>query len=305
MAIYRQIQTSFWQDGFVSELTPEEKYFYFYLLTNSRTTQCGIYEINMKIMVAETGYNRETLEKLIKRFEGYGKIAYCAETRELMILNWIKYNFINSRNTMMCINKELKEVKNKQFITKFYKICLTREYDVVTVFQGVNLNAEDKGKDYNAEVVNKEYTDRDEITEDNEKDFSEGLHRGLEGACNDLGEEEIKEKIINNNKEQNKSAKNNYNKVLLEFDKNIRKATIRDTEKILLWLKDFQEEVIIQTILEAVNHDAAHIGYVESIVKNWKALGLFTMEKLKAYMKKSSKEKKYSRCNAEAYKYLD
>ena len=108
MAIYRQIQTLFWQDGFVSELTPEEKYFYFYLLTNSRTTQCGIFELNKRIVEAETGYNRETIEKLIKRFEEYGKIIYCKETREIIILNWIKYNFINSRNTICCINKELK-----------------------------------------------------------------------------------------------------------------------------------------------------------------------------------------------------
>ena len=31
MAKYRQLFTSFWKDTFVTELTPEEKYFYVYL----------------------------------------------------------------------------------------------------------------------------------------------------------------------------------------------------------------------------------------------------------------------------------
>ena len=151
MAIYRQIQTLFWQDGFVSELTPEEKYFYFYLLTNSRTTQCGIFELNKRIVEAETGYNRETIEKLIKRFEEYGKIIYCKETREIIILNWIKYNFINSRNTICCINKELKAVKNTSFIDLLYKSCLQRGYDVQAIFKDITLDRVEESKEEVAE----------------------------------------------------------------------------------------------------------------------------------------------------------
>ena len=50
MATYRNIHTSFWQDTFVLDLTPEEKYFYLYLMTNSKTTQCGVYELPKKVM---------------------------------------------------------------------------------------------------------------------------------------------------------------------------------------------------------------------------------------------------------------
>ena len=32
MAKYRQLYTEFWSDSFVLELTPEEKYFYLYLM---------------------------------------------------------------------------------------------------------------------------------------------------------------------------------------------------------------------------------------------------------------------------------
>lgn len=115
MAIYRPVQTSFWQDGFVMDMTPEEKYFYLYLLTNSKTSQCGIYELPYRIIENETGYNRETVEKLLNRFCDYGKIKYNKENKEIYVINWQKYNFSNSKNTLICINKELRKVKTHEF----------------------------------------------------------------------------------------------------------------------------------------------------------------------------------------------
>src|SRR5665647_2322873 len=122
MAIYRQIQTSFWQDDFVLNLTPEEKYFYLYLLTNSKTKQCGIYQLPMPIIIVETGYNQETVEKLMCRFIDYGKIIYSSKTREIGIVNWPKYNSMESPKTKACVTKELKEIKDRSLIDKIYPI---------------------------------------------------------------------------------------------------------------------------------------------------------------------------------------
>jgi DnaD/phage-associated family protein len=59
-----------------------------------------------------------------------------------------------------------------------------------------------------------------------------------------------------------------------------------------------KRSLIIQAISEAVKHNAAYTGYLESVLKNWNTLGLFTMEKLKAHKKR---EQQVDRCNAEAY----
>lgn len=133
MATYRQVYTEFWQDGFVLELTPEEKYFYLYLMTNSKTTQCGIYELPKRIMEIETGYNRETVEKLIQRFVDYGKILYCNPTREVILLNWMKYNSINSPTVKTRIENELKNVKNREFIRVFEEKCTEFNYPIDTL----------------------------------------------------------------------------------------------------------------------------------------------------------------------------
>ncbi|MDT8717627.1 hypothetical protein IAI10_13220 [Clostridium sp. 19966] len=56
MAKYRHIYTSFWDDQKVMEnFTPEDKYFYLYILTNSRTTQIGVYRLPKKIISFEMG----------------------------------------------------------------------------------------------------------------------------------------------------------------------------------------------------------------------------------------------------------
>jgi uncharacterized phage protein (TIGR02220 family) len=122
VARYRQVYTEFWQDTFVIDLTPEEKFFYLYLLTNSKTTQCGIYEIPIKVMILETGYNRETILRLIERFESYEKIKYNSETKEMVVMNWLKYNSINSPKVQKCIENELKQVKSRGLIPYLYGI---------------------------------------------------------------------------------------------------------------------------------------------------------------------------------------
>jgi len=99
-------------------------------MTNSKTTQCGIYELPMRVMEYETGYNRETVEKLLKRFEDYGKIKYNIATKEIIICNWIKYNKINSPKVKACILKELKSVKYKGFIDEFYRMCKRYSYPI-------------------------------------------------------------------------------------------------------------------------------------------------------------------------------
>jgi hypothetical protein len=117
MAVYRQIQITFWQDKFVLSLTPEEKFFYLYLLTNSKTKQSGIYEIPIQIIQTETGYNRETVIKLLQRFIDLKKIAYDWEFEELMVLNWIKHNpFKGNKNIQKCIESELKTIHNPSLI---------------------------------------------------------------------------------------------------------------------------------------------------------------------------------------------
>lgn len=66
---YSKIQRNFWETDEAREMTPEEKYFWMYLQTNANVNTLGCYAFRMRKAMDETGYNRETLEKLLQRME--------------------------------------------------------------------------------------------------------------------------------------------------------------------------------------------------------------------------------------------
>ncbi len=162
MAVYRNVQVNFWQDEFILDLTPEERYFYIYLLTGTKTKQCGIYVLPKRLAELETGYSMETVEKLLNRFVEYGKILYDAEMKELYILNWLHYNPILNTNVEKCVLRELKTVKNKEFIRMFLRKCLEEEWKIPLLLQHFGMPAEEDNSSLQEVAEEKE----EEIEED-------------------------------------------------------------------------------------------------------------------------------------------
>ena len=117
MAVYRTIQLSFWTDSKVDdEFTPEDKYFYLYLLTNPHTNICGCYEIGERQFCRETGYNSETISRLISRFQNvHNVIRYDPKTKEVLILNWHKYNWTKSEDLKSNVRKVAATIKSDAF----------------------------------------------------------------------------------------------------------------------------------------------------------------------------------------------
>lgn len=124
MAIYRNVQLSFWTDNKVEdEFTPEDKYFYLYLLTNPQTNICGCYEVSYSQMTNQTGYNKDTINRLLDRFEKiHGVIRYCRETKEILILNWYRYNWSKSEKTLVGVENVAKHIKCAEFKDYVYYI---------------------------------------------------------------------------------------------------------------------------------------------------------------------------------------
>lgn len=126
MAIYRTVSMSFWTDNKVADdFTPEDRYFYLYLFTNPHTNLCGCYEVSIKQMANELGYNKDSVENLIKRFEDvHNVLRFCKETKEILLLNWGRYNWTSSEKFRKPLEKEISNIKSyefKEFLTdKFH-----------------------------------------------------------------------------------------------------------------------------------------------------------------------------------------
>lgn len=119
MATFRNVKTSFWTDSkVVNEFSPEDKYFFLYLLTNPRTTQLGIYEFVPKIAAFDMGYSVEAVKVLIDRFQNkYDIIRYSDETGEIAIKNYLYHSVIRGGNPVMeCLIREENAVKDKSLV---------------------------------------------------------------------------------------------------------------------------------------------------------------------------------------------
>lgn len=93
MAKSRYVNTRIWDDDYFSNLDPIEKLLFLYLLTNSSTEICGVYEIPLKNIAVDTGIDKEMVEKVLIRFASNDKIYYIKGY--IAIKNFIKHQTIN------------------------------------------------------------------------------------------------------------------------------------------------------------------------------------------------------------------
>jgi hypothetical protein len=119
MKKYIKVPTDLWEnDGGLEMMTPAEKLFYLFLLTNRRTTEIGIYQFTKKEMAFYLGYSIEVVQSLLERFTEHHKvIRYNPETRELAIKNWGKYYLEKGeKHVMDHIYSQLIEVEDTSLI---------------------------------------------------------------------------------------------------------------------------------------------------------------------------------------------
>ena len=284
MAIYRHIHINYWQDGFVLDLTPEEKYFYIYLMTNSKTSQCGIYELHRRIIETETGYNRETVEKLLNRFSEYEKIIYCEETQEIFLKNWIKHNKVVSPKVRKCIEKELSNVKSKELINLFIKECDRYGYSIDTS----NINS-DMG-------IDRVCIPMPEV----ENNFEYGY--------GEKEKQKEKEKYKEKQKQKYKEKEEEITHSLGRF-KNLYEQNIGLINGVVSeWLIEISEvidyELFKKAIEIATNKGKCNKGYVSGIINKWSDNNIRTYEDLKAY-EIGVKNRRYESGEYKEFKYAN
>ena len=266
MAKYRQVHTTFWDDSFVLDLTPEEKYFYLYLMTNGKTTQCGIYELPYRVIEMHTGYNRETVGKLLDRFIEYGKIAYNEGTKEIMALNWAKYNFINSPKVKKCIEKELAAVKFKPFVDAYITQIEQLGYRIDTV------------------SIHHDKPNEPKVPEASNGKGSIPYQHPMDSPSIDLGEEEEKEEETEEEKEreQEEEPSSLSSEIFKFYESEFGPLTPFISEEIEYMIKDCNEELALEALKKSVLANKRSIKYASAITRNWKNENIKTLADLQA-----------------------
>lgn len=236
MGVYRSVQVNFWQDEFVLDLTPEERYFYMYLLTCSKTRQCGIYPLPLRLVEMETGYNRETIEKLLQRFVAYGKILYDVNTKELYVLNWLRYNPVTNTNIEKCVLRELKTVKSKEFVHMFLQRCLKEELNIPLLLEHFGMPVEE------SDMMPQE------MIQDNE--------------VNEVVEEEIEAEEVNQG-----------SSVFTFYEQNFGSLSSYAVETLSEWMGKLSEEFVLKALQIAYENNKRTLAYVKGVLRDWHGKG--------------------------------
>ncbi len=131
MAIYRNVQMSFWTDRKIDEdFTPADKYLYLFFLTNPMTNLCGCYEIGLKQIARMTGYDVKKVKAEIERLQNvHGVIVYAG--CEVLLVNWHKFNWTSSEKFRKPLLNEIQNIKDQHF--KGYMMSVYEGADSVSI----------------------------------------------------------------------------------------------------------------------------------------------------------------------------
>ena len=235
MALFRHIRTEFWRDAKVlEEMTPEDKLFFLYILTNGNTTQIGIYKIPKKQIAFELGYSVESINTLIDRFENHYKIIrYNPETRELAIKMWGKYNLVKGGKPIIdCVKKEVKEVKDKSLLA------------------------------YVAQYIHKE-----EIKKEFEKLIDDTYHDSLDSVSTIGGQKEKENKKEKENEyEMIYSPVGKFKKL---YEENVGLVNGIVAQWLIELSEDIDYDLFKRAIEIATDRGKCNKGYINGIIKQW------------------------------------
>lgn len=136
MSLYRPVSTQTWTDSkIVDNYTPDDRYFWLYLLTNPQTNLIGCYELPIGLASYQLGWSKEKVCEYIIRFcEVHETIGYDEDTGEIIIFNWHRYNWTASPKLLKSVANQVRYVKNDDY--KQYFQDLVNGNDTVSIPYG-------------------------------------------------------------------------------------------------------------------------------------------------------------------------
>ncbi len=300
------VRTGFWTNPEISvEMSPEDKYFYVYLLTNPKTMQIGIYQITKKQIAFDLGYSMESVHSLMERFTlQYKLIRYNPETREVAINNWGKENLLTGGKPIMdCVFSELKEVVDLSLIHYVAKSIDKQEFK--SLYESF-CNPDEM-------VFGREPEDNTPyITEDKEIDDTFPCRSTIRGQKE---KEKQKEKENKKEKQQQKAfypriENNPSNETPIQQTEDVKKMIEFGDEngfgflngnakqQLLSWVDDSHflqpKAVILKAMKIACANNKRRLNDIIGILKNRENESLLTVEEMDSYQENQKSEHKFN-----------
>ena len=110
MSKKRYVDTKFWDDAYITSLEPMERYLFLYLITNPLTKLSGIYELQLRRIVFDTGLDMAVVKAGVEKFQVDAKLAYIDGW--MVLRNFTKHQNLN-QNMKKGIVAEVAKIPKK------------------------------------------------------------------------------------------------------------------------------------------------------------------------------------------------
>ena len=116
--MYRTIDTKFWSDPKVRNLSVNDRYLFIYLITNNHTHLSGIYTLPIPLGVYESGLTDKAYQKGIDTLSEAYMIRFDRENDVVWVIKMFKYQPSGNKIKTMA-EKQLKSLHNTPLINNF------------------------------------------------------------------------------------------------------------------------------------------------------------------------------------------
>jgi len=118
---YQKIEETFWTDPKVSNLSPNNKLLFIYLITNSHVHYSGLYYLPKVIIQDETGLSQDAIDKGLVSLTDGMMIRYDTDKKVIWIINMARYQISqgNKYNLIKGFTSQFNKLHKSALIKEF------------------------------------------------------------------------------------------------------------------------------------------------------------------------------------------
>jgi len=119
--MYTRVESQFWHDEKVRQLSIESRYLMLYLLTSPHRNLVGIYYLPIPYACFDLGWDEKQFQKSLKELIEKGIVSYDEETNMVLVKNYLKHNPLENQNQVKGAIQRLNELPKTFLIVELYE----------------------------------------------------------------------------------------------------------------------------------------------------------------------------------------
>jgi hypothetical protein len=120
--MYTRIESRFWNDEKMRNVSPEARYLMLYLLTSPHRNILGFYFLPEPYACFDLGWTPEQFKKRLHELLEKGLVKYDENSHVILIMNFLKHNPLENHNQVKSAIQRLNEIPRTPLLRDLYEV---------------------------------------------------------------------------------------------------------------------------------------------------------------------------------------